>query len=136
MPNGATSCCSDSIQPSRPNFAAVGDVQLEDQQVVRLSHSLGYGAQVPAGGHDRVAGGQGGLGEIDTHATAGTSNEPNLLVSLASHGTSWIRVPRLCLEANRNGTVILLQFPLDLPECAIGCWTRSRRPRPPVGGKC
>src|SRR5207249_6448407 len=22
MPNGATSCCSDSIQPSRPNFAA------------------------------------------------------------------------------------------------------------------
>src|SRR2546427_5966310 len=27
------------------------------------------------------------------HATGGSSNEPNLLRSLVSHGTSWIRVP-------------------------------------------
>src|SRR2546427_326305 len=93
MPNGAISCCSESIQPSRPNFAAVGDVQLEGQQVARLSHGLGHGARVPACGHDRVTCGQGGLDEIDAHATPGTSNKPNLLVSLASHGTSLNRVP-------------------------------------------
>src|SRR6266699_5681053 len=77
----------------RRGVGAVCDVQLEDQQVTRLSHGLGYGVGVPAGGHDGVTCGQGGLDEIDAHATAGTSNKPNLLVSLASHGTSWIRVP-------------------------------------------
>src|SRR5580700_6015506 len=60
MPNGATSACSDSIQPSRPNFDAVA---------------------VRARGHSRVAGRQGGLGEIDAHATAGSSDKPNLLVT-------------------------------------------------------
>jgi hypothetical protein len=48
-------------------------------EVVRLSHSLGHGVGVPAGGHDRVPGGQCGLGEIDAPATAGTGHEPNLL---------------------------------------------------------
>ena len=64
MPNGATSACSDSIQPSRPNFDAVA---------------------VRARGHNRVAGRQGGLGEIDAHATAGSGHKPNLFVT---HDTS------------------------------------------------
>src|SRR2546428_399925 len=79
MPNGATSCCRHSV-------GAVGDVQLEDQQVARPSHGLGHGVAVPAGGHDRVACGQGGLDEINAHATAGTSYEPDLLVR---HGISF-----------------------------------------------
>src|SRR5213592_4130964 len=79
--------------PSRRlGVCAVGDVQLDDQQVVRLSHSLCYSVGVPTGGHDRVAGGQGGLGDIDAHATPGTGNKPDLGVSLESHGTSLIRV--------------------------------------------
>ena len=36
---------------------------------------------VPAGGHDRVAGRQGGLGEVDAHATAGARDEPDLPVT-------------------------------------------------------
>ena len=36
---------------------------------------------VPARRHDRVAGGQRGLGEIDAHAAAGSRNKPNLLVT-------------------------------------------------------
>ena len=38
---------------------------------------------VAAGGDDRVAGGQGGLGDVDAHAAAGAGDEPDLLVSHA-----------------------------------------------------
>src|SRR6185503_13265997 len=38
-------------------------------------------APVPPGGDDGVAGGQGGLGEIDAHATTGAGDEPDLLAA-------------------------------------------------------
>ena len=83
----------DSGPHRRLGIGAAGDVQLDGQQVVRLSQGLGHAVAVPAGGHNRVAGRQGGLGEIDAHAAAGSSDEPDLLVT---HDTS---VPRVhCLD--------------------------------------
>jgi hypothetical protein len=56
----------------RLRIGAVRDVQLDDQQIVRRTQGLGDGAGVPPGRHDRVAGGEGGLGDIDSHAAAGS----------------------------------------------------------------
>ena len=70
----------DSGPHRRLGIGAAGDVQLDGQQVVRLSQGLGHAVGVPARGHDRVAGRQGGLGEIDAHAAAGSGDEPDLLV--------------------------------------------------------
>ena len=69
----------------RLGVGAAGDVQLDDQQVVRLADGLGHGVGVAAGGDDRVAGGQGRLREVDAHAAAGAGNKPNFLFS---HGIS------------------------------------------------
>ncbi len=71
----------DSGPHRRLGIGAASDVQLDGQQVVRLSQGLGHAVAVPARSHDRVAGRQGGLGEIDAHATAGSSDKPNLLVT-------------------------------------------------------
>ena len=77
----------DSGPHRRLGIGAAGDVQLDGQQVVRLSQRLGHALGVPAGRHNRVAGRQGGLGEIDAHATAGAGDEPNLL---AAHDFSFV----------------------------------------------
>src|SRR5207245_7667166 len=55
----------------------------------RSPQGLGHGVGVPTGAHHRVAGGQGGFDEIDAHATAGPSNEPDLPVShgILDHST-------------------------------------------------
>ena len=61
-----------------------GDVELDDQQVVGVADGLGDGVGVAAGGHDVVAGGERGLGDLDAHAAAGAGDEPGLL--LGGHG--------------------------------------------------
>ena len=68
----------ESLPNSRPGIGATGDVQLDDQQVIRRTHGLGDSAGVPARRHDRVAGGQGRLGDVDSHAAARPGNEPDL----------------------------------------------------------
>jgi len=76
----------DSRPHRRLGIGAASDVQLDGQQVVRLSQGLGDAVAVPARGHNRVTSRQGGLGEIDAHATAGSSDKPDLLVT---HGISF-----------------------------------------------
>jgi hypothetical protein len=62
----------------RLGIGAAGDVELDDQEVVRPTHGPGHRVGVPAGGRHRVAGGEGGLGEVDAHATTGAGDEPDL----------------------------------------------------------
>jgi hypothetical protein len=52
---------------------AAGDVELGDEQVVRGAKGRGDGVRVAAGGHDVVAGCQGGLGDVDAQAAAGAA---------------------------------------------------------------
>ena len=65
----------------RLGIGAASHVELDGQQVVRLSQGLGHAVGVPARGDDGVAGRQGGLREIDAHAPAGSSDKPDLLVT-------------------------------------------------------
>src|SRR5437667_5622709 len=65
----------------RLGIGAAGNVQLDDPQVVQITHGLSHDVWVPTSSHHRVAGCQGGFDEIDAHATAGPSNEPDLPVS-------------------------------------------------------
>ena len=75
----------------RLGIGAASDVQLDGQQVIRLSQGLRHAVAVPARGHNCVAGRQRGLSEIDAHATAGSSDEPSLLVihEIAFLGNGW-----------------------------------------------
>ena len=57
-----------------------GDVEPGDEQVVRVAERLGDGVGVAAGGHDVVAGGQRGLGDVDAQAAAGAGDDPGLLL--------------------------------------------------------
>ena len=70
----------DSGANRRLGIGAARDVQLDGQQVIRLSQCLGHRVGVSARGHHRVTGRQCGLGEIGAHATASAGDEPNLLV--------------------------------------------------------
>src|SRR5829696_517302 len=45
------------------------------------------GLGATAGGDDRVAGGQSGLGDVHAHSTAGAGDKPNLLVNPVLHDT-------------------------------------------------
>jgi len=65
----------------RLGLGTPSNVQLDGQQVFRLPQSLEDGVAVAARGHNRVAGRQRGLGEIDAHATAGSSDKPNPFVT-------------------------------------------------------
>ena len=70
---------------ARTAASAVGearDVQFDDEQVVGLADAFGHGVGVAAGGDDCVAGGKRGLGDVDAHAAAGTSDEPNSLSAM------------------------------------------------------
>ena len=58
-----------------------GDVQLDDQQVLRLADGPGHRVGVASSCDDRVPGGQRGPGNIDAHPTARAGNEPNFLIS-------------------------------------------------------
>ena len=60
---------------------AAGDVELGDDQVVCVAERLGDGGGVAAGGHDVVAGGQRGLGDVDAQAAAGAGDDPGFLFS-------------------------------------------------------
>ena len=66
----------------------VGDIQRDGQQVLVRAECLGDPIGPAAGGHDRVAGVQGGAGDVGAHAAAGTGDEPDLLVS---HGSAVLR---------------------------------------------
>jgi hypothetical protein len=94
----------DSGPHRRSGIAATGDVQLDSQQVVRLTQDRGHAIAVPTLCHNRVAGRQGGLGEIDAHATAGAGNKPDLfayssplLLRCASEGQR----PTICCKCSR-----------------------------------
>ena len=77
-PNRSTAACDGGL-----GVGGVGDVELDDQEVVVLADRRADLLGVAAGGDDRVTGGQGGLGDVDAHAAAGAGDEPNLLVSHA-----------------------------------------------------
>ncbi len=68
----------------RLGIGGVGDVELHGQQVIVRSDRRPDPLGVASGGDHSVAGGQRGLGDVDTHATASAGNEPNLLVGHAS----------------------------------------------------
>src|SRR5207245_6644209 len=61
------------------SVGGVCDVELDDEQVVGLAQHAPYPVGVASGGHYGVAGGQGSLGDVHTHAAAGAGDEPNLL---------------------------------------------------------
>ena len=73
----------------RVDGGGVGDVELHRQQIVVGAERGGDGVRVAGGGHHGVAGGERGLGDVDTHAAGGTSDEPDLLVG---HGRQRTRV--------------------------------------------
>src|SRR2546427_9307389 len=72
---------STAAQDRRLGIGVAGDIQLDGQQVARLSQGVGHAVGVPTRGHNRVAGRQGRLGELDTHPAAGAGDEPHLLVT-------------------------------------------------------
>ena len=74
----------DSGLDRRLGVLRAGDVELDDEQVVRVADGLGDGVGVAAGGHDVVAGGERGLGDVEAHSAAGAGDEPGLL--LGGHG--------------------------------------------------
>ena len=59
--------------------SGAGDVERDSQQVARCSQDLGDSLAVSTGRHNRVAGGQRGPRELDTHAAAGSRNQPDFL---------------------------------------------------------
>jgi len=54
------------------------DVQRDGEHVARRAQHPGHSIAVSTGSHHRMAGGQRGPHEIDTHAAAGTRNQPDL----------------------------------------------------------
>ena len=74
------------MAPKRPIAAltaalgvgAARDVELDDEQVVRVAERVAHGLGIAAGGDDVVAGGERGPGDVDTHAAAGAGDEPGL----------------------------------------------------------
>ena len=52
-----------------------------------LAECGGDAVGVSGGGNDRVTGGERRLGDVDTHAAGGASDEPDLLVSHVHHRT-------------------------------------------------
>jgi Kef-type K+ transport system membrane component KefB len=71
----------DGSRDGRLGVGGVGDVELDGQEVVVRAERGADPLGVASGGDDGVAGGQGGLGDVDAHAAAGAGDEPNLLVS-------------------------------------------------------
>jgi hypothetical protein len=70
----------------RLGIGALGDIQLDGEQVVRRTDGTGNGAAVSARGHHRMAGRQGRLCEFQAHAAAGAGDEPN---SFLAHDISF-----------------------------------------------
>jgi hypothetical protein len=70
----------------RLGILGTGDIQLDDEQVVRLAERIGHGGRAAARRDDGVARGQRSLHDVDAHAPAGTGNEPDLLVSHRTSG--------------------------------------------------
>jgi len=105
------------------------DVKLDDEQVVGLADGLGHGFGVAAARDDCVAGAERGLRDVDTHAAAGASDEPNPLVSQFSS------VPSFLLVAGR----LLRRLSGGLGECAgmspERCWIRQRSCGYAAGGR-
>jgi hypothetical protein len=71
----------DSGPHRRLRIGAARNVQLNGQQVVRLSHGLRHGVGIPARCDNRVTCRQRRFGEIDAHATASSRDQPSLLIS-------------------------------------------------------
>jgi hypothetical protein len=68
----------------RLGVGAVGDVELDDEQIVRRADGLRHVVGVAAGGDDRVARGERRLRDVDAQAAAGAGDEPDLLVGHCS----------------------------------------------------
>ena len=64
----------------------VGDVELHGQQVLACADGLGNLFRVAAGGDHGVAGGEGCLRDVGSHAAAGAGDEPDLLVFVLLSG--------------------------------------------------
>ena len=80
-----------SIRPNRSTAARsvlgvvqASDVELDGQEIVVGSERGADPLGVASGSYNRMAGGQGGLSDVDAHPAAGASNEPNLLVNHAA----------------------------------------------------
>jgi len=81
---GSPPCAAEAVDHGlhrRLSRRQARDVELEDEQVVSLADGVGHGIGVAAGRDDCVAGGERGLRDVDAHAPAGPSDEPNPLVS-------------------------------------------------------
>jgi hypothetical protein len=68
----STAACASSLR---------GDVELGDEQVVRVAERLGDGGGVATGGHGVVAGCQRCLGDVDAQAAAGSGDDPGFVFS-------------------------------------------------------
>jgi hypothetical protein len=66
----------DGSPDSRIGLLLARNVKPDGKQVVGVADRAGDHLGVAAGGHDVVAGGQRGLGEVDAHAAPGTRDEP------------------------------------------------------------
>src|SRR5204863_1512417 len=67
----------------------VGNVELDDQQVLLLTDGQTYNVDVATRGDDRIASSQGGFGDVYAHTAPGTSNQPDLLPTRGIFSTSW-----------------------------------------------
>jgi hypothetical protein len=68
-----------------------GDVELDDQQRVRVAERLTNGFGLATGGNDVLTGGQRGLRDAEAHATSGAGDEPR---PLRCHAVSKARIWR------------------------------------------
>jgi hypothetical protein len=82
----------------------VGDVELHHERLVVSADRSTYILDVAASGHDRVPCGEGGLGELHSHATSGACDEPHLA------GRHVRRSPSRCCS-KRHGRVSLYAAP-------------------------
>src|SRR5204863_47794 len=83
----------------RLGIGAAGDVELDGHEILRAAQGAGHAPAVPTRGHDCVAGRQGGLGDLDAHAAARSSDEPDRPVahdiSFAWPSDTWFRISTL-----------------------------------------
>ena len=83
----------------RLRILRAGDVELDGQQVVVVAHRSRDLRRIAAGGDNGVAGGQGGLGDVDAQASTSAGDEPHFLFS---HHMFLIRVARCENSRNSN----------------------------------
>ena len=110
------------------SVGGTGNVELDNQQVLRLTDGQAYNVDVAARGDDRVASSQGGFGDVHAHPTSSTSNQPDLLPTRGIFSTSL----QPCLGCRSSclsdiASLLSLVQLLSPKQAQMACWETSAR---------